>query len=166
MVAEPVLPAHEIAFRALDRLRRTDFSNLEELRLYYFEISEVLRAYVEARFGLNASDLTTEEILGRIGNIDGLSEVNEQRLCGFLEATDQVKYAAQVPSTAEIESTYEAALSFVEGTVPLVAESGEEEGGGPSAPPDERADESGSESRELADSDDPAGRLVAAEKSA
>ena len=41
-------------------------------------------------------------------------------------ATDGVKYAAQIPETREIEATYEAALSFVEATVPAPEEIEEE----------------------------------------
>ena len=110
----PSKPAHDVAFEALARLRQTDFDDLRALRRYYFEISEVLRTYVEARFGLNATDLTTEEILPRLS---GLVEGEQQDLLRrFLVETDGVKYAARVPGTEQIESTYESALRFVEVT--------------------------------------------------
>ncbi len=120
MAAVPARPPHELAFEALARLRQTDFDDLEELRRYYFEISEVVRTYVERRFGLNATDLTTEEILPQLR---GLFDAElEDRLRQFLVGTDGVRYAAQVPETREIEATYEAALSFVEATVPAPEE--------------------------------------------
>lgn len=115
-VVAPPRPAHEIAFEALDRLRRTDFEDLEAMRLFHFEISEVIRAYVENRFGLNATDLTTEEIVGRLDEIRGLDADSSHLLRRFLGATDQVKFAAYVPSEEEIGATYEGALSFVEAT--------------------------------------------------
>ena len=62
----PRIPPYDLAIQELERLRRTDFSNLRELRRYYFAVSAVVRAYVEGRFGLNATDLTTEEILSRM----------------------------------------------------------------------------------------------------
>lgn len=116
--AQPALLPHEIALRDLDRLRRTDFTSLAELRRYYFEISEVLRRYVEARFGLNATDLTTEEILAKLSELRGLAGAESVSLREFLLATDRVKYAAAVPTGGEIEQTYELALSFVESTRP------------------------------------------------
>lgn len=136
--ATPVLAPHELALRDLDRLRRTDFSSLAELRRYYFEISEVLRRYVEARFGLNATDLTTEEILGRLGQLRELHGAESISLREFLLATDRVKYAAEVPTESEIEQTYELALSFVESTKPREPEVGAPSGpgsGGPEGPP-------------------------------
>jgi hypothetical protein len=132
--AIPAPLPHEVALRELDRLRRTDFSSLAELRRYYFEISEVLRRYVEARFGLNATDLTTEEILPSLGQLRELPATDSISLREFLLATDRVKYAAAVPTEHEIEQTYELALSFVESTRPR-DESAQPEAAGTAAPP-------------------------------
>ncbi len=115
-VVVPPRPAHEIAYEALERLRQTDFEDLEAMRRFHFDISEVIRGYVENRFTLNATDLTTEEIVEALGEVRGLAGDDEGRLRLFLAATDQVKFAAYEPSEAEIEGTYEGALSFVEAT--------------------------------------------------
>lgn len=115
-VTAPPRPAHEIAFEALDRLRRTDFEDVEAMRLFHFEISEVVRAYVENRFGLNATDLTTEEIVEQLDEVRGLQAEPSRALRRFLDATDQVKFAAYMPPEQEIGETYEGALSFVEAT--------------------------------------------------
>ncbi len=120
----PVIPPYDLAIQELQRLRRTDFSNLRELRQYYFAISVVVRAYVEGRFGLNATDLTTEEIRSRLALIR-LDPDQARRLERFLVATDQVKFAAHLPLTEEIGRTYEQALGFVQATRP-VEEPGED----------------------------------------
>ncbi len=112
----PPRPAHEIAFEALARLRQTDFEETEAMRQFHFEISEVVRGYVESRFTLNATDLTTEEITAMLDQVRGLAGDDNQRLRRFLAATDQVKFAAHEPSEEEITDTYEGALSFVEAT--------------------------------------------------
>ena len=122
----PPVPPYDLAIRELERLRRTDFSDLRELRRYYFAVSSVIRAYVEGRFGLNATDLTTEEILGRLGELVRLEPSQARRLERFLVATDQVKFAAHLPAPEEIERTYERALGFVTATRPREdAEDGE-----------------------------------------
>ncbi len=115
-IETPPRPAHEIAFEALARLRDTDFEDEEAMRRFHFDISEVIRAYVEGRFTLNATDLTTEEIVAALDELRGLADDDRERLRRFLAATDRVKFAAYVPSEQEIESTYEDALSFVEAT--------------------------------------------------
>jgi hypothetical protein len=116
--AAPPRPAHEIAFAALDALRRTDFSDLAAVRRYYFAISEVVRAYVEGRFGLNATDLTSEEIASALPALTSLDAGDAERLTRFLTVTDGVKFAARVPDEDEIQAVYEDALSFVEATRP------------------------------------------------
>ncbi len=116
------LPPHEIAFAALAELRQTDFSDTAALRRYYFALSAVLRTYVEQRFGLNATDLTSEEILRRLGELGDLAAEDGRRLRRFLVASDAVKFAAHQPAEQEIGDTYEDALSFVESTRPRAVE--------------------------------------------
>ncbi|MYJ25772.1 MAG: protein BatD [Holophagales bacterium] len=122
----PTIPPYDLAIRELERLRRTDFSDLRELRGYYFAVSSVVRVYVEGRFALNATDLTTEEIRRRLGGLVRLEPSQARRLERFLVATDQVKFAAHLPVPEEIERTYEQALGFVTATrPPEVPEDGE-----------------------------------------
>lgn len=128
-VSLPSIPPHEIAYAAINELRKTDFSDREALRRYYFALSAVIRAYVEARFSLNATDLTTEEIQARIADLLELDAAQREALREFLRETDQVKFAAHSPSTEEVEKTYERALRFVESTVPVPEEQRGEQGG-------------------------------------
>ncbi len=116
ITAAPPEAPHVVAFRALDLLRETDFADVVAVRRFYFAISETLRTYVEGRFGLNATDLTTEEILAQLPVLSDLGETERDALRRFLAHTDQVKFAEHQPSEAEIEQTYEAALDFVETT--------------------------------------------------
>ena len=132
----PPIPPYELAIGELQRLRRTDFSDLRELRRYYFAVSSVIRTYVEGRFGLNATDLTTEEILGRLGGLAPLEPLQARRLERFLVATDQVKFAAHLPAREEIERTWEQALGFVEATRP--AETSEDDESAASTPDSEQ----------------------------
>ena len=147
----PRIPPYELAIQELERLRRTDFSNLRKLRRYYFAVSAVVRSYVEGRFGMNATDLTTEEILSRLGApgwrdpapsanqsvrpssgarmaLVRLDPVQARRLERFLVATDQVKFAAHLPLTEEIDRTYEQALGFVRATGRPKDDAGEDGG--------------------------------------
>ncbi|MCH9652058.1 MAG: hypothetical protein K0U98_27760 [Deltaproteobacteria bacterium] len=118
----PPVPAHELAFRALDELRDTNFEDAEAVRRFYFQISEVVRNYVEGRFGLNATDLTTEEILPALELLPQLSQQPAEDLRSFLLHTDQVKFADQTPTEEDIKNTYESALGFVEATRPTESE--------------------------------------------
>ena len=111
-------PPHEAAFAALDGLRGVDFDDPEEVRRYYFAISEIFRCYVEDRFGLNATDLTSQEILARLDELGGLH--NEERILvrSFLTHTDVVKFADHRPAPEEIRERYDEALQFIQRTIP------------------------------------------------
>ncbi len=119
---EVVIPPHEVAFSSLDALRETDFEDPEAVRRFYFSISEIIRFYVEGRFELNATDLTTEEIVVELPQVPDLAPSDNEQLRRFLASTDRVKFAHHEPPQVEIETTYEEALTFVEATKPVVAE--------------------------------------------
>ena len=114
----PPIPPHVLAFSDLDALRSTDFQDPAAVRRFHFRISEVIRAYVEGRWSLNATDLTTEEILPELPALADLPPSEARRLGEFLDATDRVKFAEHRPPPSEVEATWERALSFVEATVP------------------------------------------------
>jgi hypothetical protein len=122
---EVVVPPHELAFSNLDALRATDFDDLEAVRRFYFSISEIIRFYVEGRFELNATDLTTEEIVVELPELTDLGPSENEQLSRFLKSTDRVKFANHEPLQPEIEQTYEEALTFVEATKPVDTEENE-----------------------------------------
>lgn len=122
----PRVPPHELAFAALETLRAVDFDDPVAVRRFYFQISEAVRTYVEGRFGLNATDLTTEEIIRGLPQLSDLDAEQNAVLKSFLMDTDQVKFAHHAPSEGEIESAYERALSFVEATRPVPEDATEE----------------------------------------
>ena len=132
--AKPALPAHLLAFQQLDALRHTDFTDPVAVRRFHFDLSEVVRGYVEGRFGLNATDLTRQEIIPLLADLPGLDPAAAAQLQEFLLATDRVKFAAFEPTSEQIEATYEQALSFVEATAPRDEEpSGDEANPQPTA---------------------------------
>lgn len=112
----PPLPAHEIAYQALNSLRELDLAEGATARRYCFLLSEILRAYVEARFGLNATDLTTPEILARVDELRRVAGDDKERLRRVLDATDRVKFADERSSVGVLSTAYEDALTFVEHT--------------------------------------------------
>jgi len=116
--AAPPVPAHVIALAALDRLAANEPVGDAAVRRFYFELSEIVRAYIEGRFGLNATDLTTEEILSSIHGLS-LSEAHARGLRGFLCDTDAVKFASQRPQRGEVAAILDWSRRFVEETRPI-----------------------------------------------
>ncbi|HVR30361.1 MAG TPA: BatD family protein [Thermoanaerobaculia bacterium] len=115
--APAATPAHEIALAALARLGATELSGDDAVRRFYFALSEIVRTYVEGRFGLNATDLTTEEIVGALDRLE-LPDGGASSLREFLRDSDHVKFAAHRPARSEVSAILDRARRFVEDTRP------------------------------------------------
>ena len=124
----PPRPAHEVALERLEALARLDRTDPETVHRLHFELSEVVRTYVESRFGLNATDLTTEEIVVALPRLPDLEGDTACRLRRFLVDTDRVKFADHRPPESEIETAFERARRFIEATRPRPEEPESETG--------------------------------------
>ena len=109
----PPVPAHEIAFRQLEQLVAEDLPRKGEVKPFYQRISDILRHYIENRFGLHAPDQTTEEFLALMQASPALPPVYQGLLKEFLQHCDLVKFAEHVPSTEDIQRTFDACKNFI-----------------------------------------------------
>lgn len=114
--AEVAVPPHVKALRALLRLRSAPRTTAAQLEAFYVEVSQVLRVYLEERFGLRAPEHTTEEFLRELEGGDQLAREHRAELERFLLQCDLVKFAAVVPNEAEHLATHALAEAFVEST--------------------------------------------------
>ena len=121
-VEPPPRPAHEVARSALARLREGDLADPEAIRRVHFRLSEILRTYLEARYGVNATDLTTEEIVAHLAGPEAAVELRllppeeGRRLVRFLRLTDRVKFAHHRPAETETDAAFADAHAFIEST--------------------------------------------------
>jgi hypothetical protein len=112
----PALAAHELAYRQLQDILDEKLLERGELKLFFARISDVLRLYIENRFGLHAPKRTTEEFLADI-NRDAPFSAEHQTLLGeFLSHCDLVKFAEHRPAAVEIDKTIDACRAFIEAT--------------------------------------------------
>ena len=114
----PPTPPHEIAFEALSKLRQEDLPFRNRYEEYYVRLSGIVRSYIEARFGLKAPEMTTEEFLQATLSAQALSSNHRRLLQEFLERCDLVKFARYEPSRHEADEAFEAAHRFVQDTAP------------------------------------------------
>lgn len=106
--------AHEIALEALKRIRNWPLDDPIFLKKFYFEISEIIRAYLEARFFINATDMTTYELDTMIARVQEITSEQRFDLRRFFDRTDEVKFADHHPSEQDAESIYQQAMKFIE----------------------------------------------------
>lgn len=108
--------AYEIAHARLSQLKTADNLDVEAVQVFFVELSDIVRHYLEDRFNLHAPELTTEEFLDVAAASPDLSSEQKNFLKGFLRSADQVKFARYVPDALTMDKALSAAASFLEQT--------------------------------------------------
>ncbi len=108
--------AHQKAYQALNQLRAKDLPSSGKVKEYYYQLSIIIRRYIEDRFFLKAPDMTTGEFLFSIKDSKILKEEYQSILKEFLMLCDIVKFAKYGPTEEEIEKSFDVAIKFVDQT--------------------------------------------------
>ena len=114
----PPRPAHEVAREALDALEAAGLLERGEIKTYHIRLSDIVRVYVEGRFGVDAMEMTTAEVL------DGLLRTDADRgavadVRRVLDRCDLVKFAKLRPAISECRELLPLARRVVEVTAPV-----------------------------------------------
>jgi len=117
-VPAPPLTAHEWAARELERLEALHLPEAGEAERYHTLLSDVVRAYLERRFNLPASQQTTAEFLETMRRAPQLTPAQQGLLRDFLERCDMAKFARAAPPPQECRAVAAMARSFVQETTP------------------------------------------------
>ena len=112
----PPEPAHLIAYAALDALRRKKLLEHSRIKEWYFELSLIVRYYLENRFSFRAPEMTSEEFLYSLKVSGDFSWAHKDLLEEFMNHCDLVKFAKYGPSPQEIEESFLAAKRLVDET--------------------------------------------------
>lgn len=95
----PPPPPHQVAVEAFDQLRRQNLRDADEEKPYFIALTDVLRTYLHDRFGFNAREMTTHEIIDHLHRLDDVRALDE--LKHVLDTADLVKFARQATSEHE-----------------------------------------------------------------
>lgn len=110
-----VLPPHEAALLRITQLRQSNLIAQGKHKQYHIELSDIIRQYAYQRFGVNAMEQTTDELIKSLRG-----QVREKNLLVELKATlklsDLVKFARLTPSQEESDMATDKAVHFVEVT--------------------------------------------------
>lgn len=112
------VPPHEIAYMRLEKLLSSGLIEEKRYREFTAEVSDILRHYIEDRFGLRAPERTTEEFLAEAGEGLPVDSRHKDILGDFLLHCDLVKFAAMEPSAEDVKRTFETCRDFVDTTKP------------------------------------------------
>jgi hypothetical protein len=113
---KPEEPAHIIAFRELRQLKDEKLWQRNEFKAYYTRLTEIIRRYMERRYGIPAMEMTSDEILDAWNRSGEDRENLAGKLNMLLNLADLVKFAKQKPVASDNEENMERAFDFVDRT--------------------------------------------------
>lgn len=114
----PPIPPHEEAFRALERLYILRLCQHDKHKLYYSTLTDILRRYIAARFEVGAMEMTSDEIIEAMRDVE-LPKKAAMDMAQVLRSADLVKFAKAIPESEQNEQAYQAVWDFVEQTKPV-----------------------------------------------
>lgn len=121
---KPEPTPYEVAISGLRKLKEKKLWEQGMEKEYFTDLTDILRTYLDKRFGINAMEMTTREIMDNLYN----SDVKDKRdyMRQILNVADFVKFAKVRPLPADNIAAYENAVKFVEETKPVPVEKPEE----------------------------------------
>ncbi|MGD9582008.1 MAG: hypothetical protein AB7V50_11605, partial [Vampirovibrionia bacterium] len=108
-------PPHVIALEELTRLKMMELKTADDFKIFYTNLSEIFRRYLEGRFKVQAIEKTSEEILAEMVKIQ--FNMNTRNMAKtILKQSDMVKFAKQIPTKEMANSTLAKTFDFIDTT--------------------------------------------------
>ena len=114
------IPPYNVAMMKLQELRSRNLWETGKERAFYTELTDILREYLDRRFGINAMEMTSTQIKEAL-NSNSETRLSRVLVEQVLEIADFVKFAKEQPSPQENMASFDKALQFVEDTKPQPA---------------------------------------------
>lgn len=113
----PPKPLHERVLEALAEIERRKLWQQGQVKQYHSEVTDLLRGYVEERYGVPAMERTTDDLAAELG-ATAMGREARELLVNLLRLADMVKFAKHAPLPAENEQLMAGAVQFVQRTIP------------------------------------------------
>ncbi len=123
---EPIYvpPAHIPALEKLNILEKEKLWQQDKTKEYYTRLTYIFREYLENRYGVNALESTTDEILGWLSR-EKFSDDLTTKLRNTLQASDLVKFAKSKPGVDIHQNALDTAYEFIHATKKTLTEEDE-----------------------------------------
>ena len=105
-----------VALRKLDRYRGDKYWAADRQKAFYSGVTDTLKEYIDARFGVDAPEMTTAELFDALKGEKEITPESYQALRELFERADFVKFAKMVVSDEENATVLPVAVKFVTDT--------------------------------------------------
>ena len=110
----PKLPPHQVALQEMERIKEEKSWLRDDVKQYYTELTDALRGYMEERFGFNAKEMTSDEIITKLNEQPDKEWIGELR--ELFQMSDLVKFAKYKPLINENDMNLINAIDFINKT--------------------------------------------------
>lgn len=115
---KPQLPAHEQALLDLENLRLKKLWQNDRLKEYHSELTDIIRVYLERRFGIAAMEMVSFEILEELKKTTANDQIIAKLKATF-ELADMIKFAKSGATPIENDTSLNNCIDFVNETKQL-----------------------------------------------
>lgn len=108
------VPPHQRALKAIEKIKADHMQASDDQKAYYTQLTDTLRKYIQERFGFNAMEMTSGEILEHLqskGDRKMLDELRE-----LFQTADLVKFAKYSTLLNENDLNLVNAVNFIDST--------------------------------------------------
>jgi hypothetical protein len=112
IIRGPVIPPYDKAVDDLKKLREEKMWQSGKVKEYFSSLTDIAREYIEGQFGVNAVEMTTDDILEEIKPLH-FSKETYSKLKDTMEVADLVKFAKYSASTLESDTALSSMTEFV-----------------------------------------------------
>ena len=112
IVRGPVIPPYDKAVGDLEQLRQQKLWQSGKVKEYFSSLTDIAREYIEGQFGLNAVEMTTDDILEEVKPLH-FSQETYNKLKETMEVADLVKFAKYSAANLESENAMNSMTEFV-----------------------------------------------------
>ena len=114
VVVMPKTPPHQVALQEMERIKGEKSWQRDDVKQYYTELTDALRCYMEGRFGFNAMEMTSDEIIAHLNEQPDKEWIGELR--ELFQMSDLVKFAKYKPLINENDMNLINAIDFINKT--------------------------------------------------
>lgn len=108
------VPAHQRAMNEIDKIKSEHMNTSENQKEYYTLLTDTLRQYIQERFGFNAMEMTSSEIIFKLQETGDQKMINELR--NLFQTADLVKFAKYSTLINENDLNLVNAVNFIDQT--------------------------------------------------
>ena len=112
-IVKRLLP-HQKAMKEIEELKADRTANTDNVKEYYTKLTDTLRKYMQERFGFNAMEMTTTEIIQRLRGEQDQEKIDELKM--LFETADLVKFAKYSTLINENDLNLVNAVKFINST--------------------------------------------------